>query len=232
MRRTCFTAAFAIAVAFAASTAGAQTPAAQQPTASPAGSTPAAAATTAAAAAVAPATVPSGIKPPADYVIGVDDQLDIAYWQDKDMSAAVTVRPDGNISLPLLNDIKAAGLTPEELRSEIVKAAAKFVENLVIVRPQAGDRRWKVRGAARLARKLLQAGAIDTVSDPDGVDARLRLLQLLQNFFPCTDAAGPRVHPSPRPRRGVLRQWRSARANRRERRTTPFHHRRRSRQWP
>ena len=77
-----------------------------------------------------PPTVPTdGVKPPADYVIGVDDALDVIYWQDKEMSASVTVRPDGNISLPLINDIKAAGLTPDELREEVTKVATKFVED-------------------------------------------------------------------------------------------------------
>ncbi len=65
---------------------------------------------------------------PADYVIGPDDVLAIIVWRDKDVSAEVTVRPDGKISLPLLNDIKAAGLTPEQLRVELNAAAAKYIE--------------------------------------------------------------------------------------------------------
>ena len=51
----------------------------------------------------------------------------IVFWRDKDMSADVVVRPDGKISLPLLNDIQAAGLTPDQLRAQIEKAATKFV---------------------------------------------------------------------------------------------------------
>ncbi len=43
------------------------------------------------------------------------------------MSADVVVRPDGKITLPLLNEIQASGLTPEQLRAAIVKAAMKFV---------------------------------------------------------------------------------------------------------
>jgi polysaccharide export outer membrane protein len=43
------------------------------------------------------------------------------------MSADVVVRPDGKISLPLLNDIQAAGLTPDQLREQLVKAATRFV---------------------------------------------------------------------------------------------------------
>jgi polysaccharide export outer membrane protein len=79
------------------------------------------------AGAKAPA-LPAGVTPPAGYVIGPDDQLSVVYWREKDMSADVVVRPDGLISLPLLNDVQASGLTPEQLRAAITKGATKFVE--------------------------------------------------------------------------------------------------------
>jgi len=67
---------------------------------------------------------------PPDYVIGAADVLSITFWRDKDLSAeTLTVRPDGMISLPLINEIKAAGLTPEQLRLKIAEAAGKFVED-------------------------------------------------------------------------------------------------------
>ena len=76
-----------------------------------------------------PATaVPAGVVPPADYVIGPDDVLAVVMWREKDMSGDVIVRPDGKITLPLVNDIQAAGLTPEQLRDELSKAAAKYIE--------------------------------------------------------------------------------------------------------
>jgi polysaccharide export outer membrane protein len=78
-------------------------------------------------AAAAPAT-PAGITPPTGYLIGPEDQLSIVYWREKDLSADVVVRPDGMISLPLLNDINASGLTPEQLRVAITQSAGKFVE--------------------------------------------------------------------------------------------------------
>ena len=84
-------------------------------------------ATTAAAQSNDPAA--AGDRLPADYVIGADDVLAIQFWSEKDMSAEVTVRPDGKIALPLLNDVHAAGLTPEELRDRLLTAARKFVEN-------------------------------------------------------------------------------------------------------
>ena len=63
------------------------------------------------------------VRCPPGYVIGADDVLSIVFWRDKDMSAERTVRPDGKISLPLLNDVQAAGLTPEQLRDSITEAA-------------------------------------------------------------------------------------------------------------
>jgi polysaccharide export outer membrane protein len=64
---------------------------------------------------------------PKDYVIGVEDVLNVVFWSAKELSAEVLVRPDGKISLPILNDMPAAGMTPEELAATIMKTAAKFV---------------------------------------------------------------------------------------------------------
>jgi polysaccharide export outer membrane protein len=75
----------------------------------------------------APATAPAGATLPPGYVIGPDDVLTVVFWREKDMSAEVTVRPDGKISLPLLNDIDAAGITPEQLRLNLEKAAGKLM---------------------------------------------------------------------------------------------------------
>jgi polysaccharide biosynthesis/export protein len=69
----------------------------------------------------------AGATLPAGYVIGPDDVLSIVFWRDKDMSAEVVVRPDGKISVPLLNEVQAAGLTPEQLRTTLTQAASKFV---------------------------------------------------------------------------------------------------------
>jgi polysaccharide export outer membrane protein len=77
--------------------------------------------------AIAPAA-PVGVTTPADYVIGPDDVLTIVFWREKDMSTDAAVRPDGKISLPLLNDVEAAGLTPEQLRERITAAASKLFE--------------------------------------------------------------------------------------------------------
>ena len=76
----------------------------------------------------ATATVPVGVPVTPDYVIGPEDVLTVVVWKETDVSGDVVVRPDGMISLPLLNDITAAGLTPEQLRVRITEAAKKYIE--------------------------------------------------------------------------------------------------------
>lgn len=70
----------------------------------------------------------AGVPLPSGYVIGPDDVLSIVFWRDKDLSGDVRVRPDGKISVPLLNDVHAAGLTPEQLRVQLSDSAKKFVQ--------------------------------------------------------------------------------------------------------
>jgi polysaccharide biosynthesis/export protein len=72
-----------------------------------------------------------------EYRIGAEDVLDIAVWNNTAVSRTVPVRPDGRISLPLLNDVPAAGLTPRELRDVLVQKLADYMptpEVSVIVR--------------------------------------------------------------------------------------------------
>jgi polysaccharide export outer membrane protein len=72
---------------------------------------------------------PPGVVPPPDYVIGTEDVLSIRYWRDKDMSTDVTVRPDGKITVPLLNEVLAAGLTPAQLRDRLMEDSKKYIED-------------------------------------------------------------------------------------------------------
>jgi polysaccharide export outer membrane protein len=64
---------------------------------------------------------------PAAYVIGPEDVLDVSVWKNTDISRTVPVRPDGKISLPLLNDVQAAGLSPMQLRDTLTKALAGYI---------------------------------------------------------------------------------------------------------
>jgi polysaccharide export outer membrane protein len=71
------------------------------------------------------------------YLIGPEDILDIQVWKNAELSRTVPVRPDGKVSLPLVNDIQAAGLTPIELRDQLTTRLSEYVpapEVAVIVR--------------------------------------------------------------------------------------------------
>lgn len=84
----------------------------------------------------APATAPASVPP--GYVIGVDDALSVRFWgPDEKLSGDVVVRPDGKISLQLMGDVTAVGLTPLELADAVKKAYSKFASDAdvtVIVR--------------------------------------------------------------------------------------------------
>ena len=93
--------------------------------------------------------VPGAIVPPPGYVIGPDDVLSIVFWREKDLSAEVVVRPDGKISLPLLDEIEVVGLTPAELREKVMSEANKLVEdaNATVVVKQINSRRVFITGS-------------------------------------------------------------------------------------
>jgi polysaccharide biosynthesis/export protein len=78
----------------------------------------------------AAATEPAGkTQPSGDYQIGPEDLLDIAVWNSPALSRTAPVRLDGMISLPLLNDVRAAGLTPMQLRDAIAKKLVEYMPN-------------------------------------------------------------------------------------------------------
>jgi len=61
-----------------------------------------------------------------EYVIGAEDVLNISVWKEPEVTRTVPVRPDGKISLPLINDIQAAGLTPAQLTGLIMEKLNKY----------------------------------------------------------------------------------------------------------
>jgi polysaccharide export outer membrane protein len=65
----------------------------------------------------------------AEYKIGAQDVLRIDVWKELEVSRAVPVRPDGKISLPLLNDVQAAGLTPMQLSGVIANGLKKYMND-------------------------------------------------------------------------------------------------------
>ena len=65
--------------------------------------------------------------PPAEFLIGPEDVLVVTVWRNQELSKEVTVRPDGKISLPLLGDIKASGLTAEALSKQVADKLVEFM---------------------------------------------------------------------------------------------------------
>jgi polysaccharide export outer membrane protein len=114
---------------------------APNPTATPPLSTPPA---TSSPATVAPATpVPAassaplttntgGPIDPERYVIGAEDSLQITVWKEPTLSGTIPVRPDGMISLVLVGDLRAAGLTPMALSADISQRLKKYIQDPVV----------------------------------------------------------------------------------------------------
>lgn len=83
-----------------------------------------------------------------DYVIGSDDVLKITVWKEPDLSEQLPVRPDGKISMPLLDDIPAAGMTPLMLRDLITARLKKYIADprVTVVVTAMASRRIFVSG--------------------------------------------------------------------------------------
>lgn len=119
-----------------------------------------------------PATAAAATPATAEYRIGPEDVLAISVWQNAELSRAVPVRPDGKISLPLVNDVQAAGLTPMELREALIVKLREFMptaEVSVVVTEMNSfkvsvigevkrSERYRLRGPATVLDVLAMAG--------------------------------------------------------------------------
>lgn len=126
--------------------------------------------------------LPSVSAPP-DYLIGPDDVLIVVFWREKDMSGEVAVRPDGHISLPLVNDVQAAGLTPEQLRVNLAEAASKYIEdpNVTVVVKAINSRKvfitgqvakpgpYPLAGPMTVLQLITTAGGLQEYAKPDDI---------------------------------------------------------------
>lgn len=109
-----------------------------------------------------------------NYLIGAQDVLDISVWKEPDLSRSVPVRPDGKISLPLLNDVQAAGLTPSELTQQITAGLNKFMTNpqVTVIVSQINSQRIYILGeVARPGAFALVPGmtVLQALSDAGGL---------------------------------------------------------------
>jgi polysaccharide export outer membrane protein len=93
------------------------------------------------------------------YVIGSEDVLDINVWKEPDMTRTVPVRPDGKISLPLINDVQAAGSTPQQLASTVTEKLRKFLTEpqVTVIVTQINSQRVFVIG------EVIRAGAFPLI---------------------------------------------------------------------
>ncbi len=82
------------------------------------------------------------------YVIGPEDVLAVHVWKEPEVSRRVPVRPDGKISLPLINDVQAAGLTADQLSRRVSEALKKFLTeaDVAVVVEQVNSKKFYVMG--------------------------------------------------------------------------------------
>jgi polysaccharide export outer membrane protein len=88
-----------------------------------------------------------------NYVIGAQDMLNVSVWKETELTQTVPVRPDGKISLPLLNDVQAAGLTPTQLAANLTESLKKFVTNpqVTVIVTQMNSQRIYILGEVNRA---------------------------------------------------------------------------------
>jgi polysaccharide export outer membrane protein len=124
-------------------------------------------------------TATGGVATPEDYVIGPEDVLVVTFWRDDTMSGETLVRPDGKITLRLLGDILAGGLTTPQLGEVLRKAAAKYLEDatVTVVVKQINSRRvtvigevarqgeFKLNGPMTVLQAIGQAGGVTEYAD-------------------------------------------------------------------
>lgn len=91
---------------------------------------------------------PPATAAPADYIVGPEDVLGVLFWREPEISGDVTVRPDGRITLPLIGELRAEGLRPDQLRDQIQEAARKYLAdaNVAVVVRQLNSRKVFVTG--------------------------------------------------------------------------------------
>ncbi|HXJ11169.1 MAG TPA: polysaccharide biosynthesis/export family protein [Candidatus Limnocylindrales bacterium] len=116
-----------------------------------------------------------------DYKIGPQDVLTINVWKEPDVSREVPVRPDGKISLPLLNDVEAAGLTPMQLANSLTESLKKFISSpqVTVIVKEINSRRVYVIG------EVVRAGTFPLLP-------KMTVLQIVSSCGGFTQFANPK----------------------------------------
>jgi polysaccharide export outer membrane protein len=143
------------------------------------------------------ASVPQTAASDPSYIIGSDDVLDISVWKEPDVSRVVPVRPDGKVSLPLVSDVQAAGLTPSELAADLTTRLKKYLNDpqVTVIVTQINSRRVYIVGeVARpgafpllpdmtVLQALADAGGFTTFANTKKIHI-LRMINGKQTEFP------------------------------------------------
>jgi polysaccharide export outer membrane protein len=85
---------------------------------------------------------------PETYRMGPEDVLFVRVWREPDFSLVVSVRPDGKITMPLIGDLQAGGMTPVELGKEVAKALSKYINtpDVTIIIQQVNSKKYYITG--------------------------------------------------------------------------------------
>jgi polysaccharide biosynthesis/export protein len=152
-----------------------------------------------------------------EYRIGPADVLRISVWKNEELSRTVPVRPDGTISLPLLNDVRAAGLTPMQLRDVLSRQLQEYVSKpqISVIIQEVHSYAVSVLGEVTRAGRYELKGestVLDAIAYAGGTTAfarRSRILILRQeggavqriafDYDKATSAEGEQVNPLVRP---------------------------------
>jgi polysaccharide biosynthesis/export protein len=107
------------------------------------------------------AAAAAGPETSASYVIGPADVLHISVWKEQELTSTIPVRADGMISMPLLNDVQAAGLTPMQLAASITEKLKKYISdpNVTITVTQMNSKRIYLTG------EVMHSGAMNLLPD-------------------------------------------------------------------
>lgn len=104
---------------------------------------------------------------PNKYLIGPEDVLHVTTWREPDFSMVLAVRPDGKISMPLINDVQASGLTPMQLTSSLKEKIGKYVNNpsVTVIVQDVRSKKYFIDG------EVLRSGAYALVTPTTVLEA-------------------------------------------------------------
>lgn len=118
-----------------------------------------------------------------DYIIGVEDLIQVSVWKNPDLSMTVPVRPDGKISLPLIDDVQAAGMSPTQLKTLLTTRWSEFLSapevsvivkeinslKVYLVGEVARPGELKLKDRTRLLQAISLAGGFTAFADEDKI---------------------------------------------------------------